>query len=173
MKRRSLLVSISIVLIFIGCGGEESARDAKVYSGYDDDNYGSSYSSDIYSDGSTGLMWQNDYAVGSVTKPWLSESNAYECDDYYSSSYACYDTSGDTAQTYCSRLSLSGYSDWRLPTKRELENVAYNIDDSSYDFYWSSSNYDEYDYLAWTVSFSGLGASWDDKQNYHSVRCVR
>lgn len=68
---------------------------------------------DIVSDDVTALMWQDDARV--TQRSWLTSDN-YEGGDYY-------DTSGDTATTYCSDLTLGGHEDWRLPHIKELESL--------------------------------------------------
>jgi len=71
-------------------------------------------------------------------------------------------------------LNYKGYSDWRLPTKDEL-NVLYLNKDfvggfSTY-LYWSSSEYNA-DY-AWYQNFTNGGQNYGSKLNYGYVRCVR
>jgi hypothetical protein len=115
----------------------------------------------------SGLMWQDDEAAKTVGKQWLTNSN------YNSGKY--YDTSGDTAATYCSKLSLLGYTDWRLPTKSELEdlrkkkNSLKNVSSSSY---WSSTT-DNYKHNAWYVNFSDSYVNSNYKGYNYYVRCVR
>ncbi len=67
---------------------------------------------------------------------------------------------GSAAEAYCAGLELGGYSDWRLPTKCELETIvdrraqSPSIDttaflDAAPRFFWSS-----------TVSSAGSGNRW-------------
>ena len=139
--------------------------------------------SDIVTDELTGLMWQDDEAVSSNRKQWLTSANYDTCSND-TSSPACYDTSGDTAATYCSDLSLGGHTDWRLPTSTELEGI---LDYSKYhpaidttyfnnvssNHYWSSTTYEVNKDNAWIVFFS-YGYVYDNRKgNNYYVRCVR
>ncbi|MCP3851202.1 MAG: DUF1566 domain-containing protein, partial [Gammaproteobacteria bacterium] len=103
------------------------------------------------------------------------------------SSLACYDTSGDTAATYCSELGLGGYADWRLPTASELKGIVdygkYNpaIDDAyinnvdPHKGYWSSTTFENNKVNAWVVGFNNGSLIYSDKDNKsdYYVRCVR
>ncbi len=132
---------------------------------------------DTYSDPDTGLMWQDDYAAQSVGKPWVTQSN-YNAGNYYN-------TSGDTASTYCSNLLLGGYYNWRLPNKNELESIVdsnkYNpaivngFQNTSFGYYWSSTSDMGGNGYAWVVHSSGggVGATYRDKGSNFFVRCVR
>jgi len=130
----------------------------------------------------TGLLWQDDEATKTVEKPWLTQSN-YDAEKYL-------DTSGDTATTYCANLTMGGHTDWRLPTRKELqsltdygqynpainttfENTASKDDWSSSDYYWSSSTHANNSNNAWIVSFKGGNQSSNLKNNNSFVRCVR
>ena len=68
------------------------------------------------------------------------------------------------------------FSDWRLPTKRELNlmYVVYNNGNGaslSRTYYWSST---EYDYnFAWVQSFYGGNQNYDFKYYFNDVRAVR
>ena len=139
--------------------------------------------SDIVTDELTGLMWQDDAAVSSVTKQWLTDENYNTCSND-TSSPACNDTSGDTAATYCSELTLGGYTDWRLPTSTELEGIVdYGrvnpaidttyFNNVSSNYYWSSTTYEGYKGSAWIVRFYGgyVDDYYKDLSIY--VRCVR
>jgi len=113
------------------------------------------------------LMWQDE----PYTK---AEKNAYD------------DSSGikeygkvlnwENAKKYCQNLSLSGYSDWKLPNESELEklykqksklkNVISNI-------YWSSSTYASNTSDAWYVDFDNSRTYYYYKYSSCYVRCVR
>lgn len=77
--------------------------------------------SQTYTDKRTGLVWQNDKAIGVVKKTWMDMTavSARKC-FYGVDQDSCSDTSGDTATTYCENLQLSGFDDWRLPSVEEL-----------------------------------------------------
>jgi hypothetical protein len=111
----------------------------------------------------TGLMWQQgDTQNDSGGRPWQEA-----CD-------------------YCSGLTLpsGGYSDWRLPNRRELMSIViygrYNPSiDTTYfpdcrsSNYWSSSTYAILTDFAWVVYFYGGGVDSYYGTNPHYVRCVR
>ena len=84
-----------------------------------------------------------------------------------------------SAKTACDELVLNGYSDWRLPTKEELNSVYVNLakvgaGNFSEDFYWSSTGGNE---AAWIQGFNygsqHGGDSYVNKNTTHSVRAVR
>ena len=137
-----------------------------------------SRSGDVVIDNTTGLEWQDNE---SVRKQWLSDANCDACRN--GNTDACYDTSGDTADTYCKNLTLDG-GGWRLPTIEELETL---VDDSRYNpsvtenlfqhisssNYWSSTTLADYTNGAWIVYFRN-GYSYYYRKDYsHYVRCVR
>jgi len=78
-------------------------------------NYTRDSTKEIVTDHVTGLMWQDDEAAASVKKPWVTQEH-YNAADHSN-------TTGDTAMTYCSELSLGGYEDWRLPERKELQSL--------------------------------------------------
>ena len=112
-------------------------------------------------DNVTGLIWQKDTAPG--TYNW------------------------DHAVSYCENLILGGYSDWRLPTIKELTTIV----DSSIPYpgptintdyfpntvssnYWSSTTYAPYPLHAWVVYFHyGNFVYYSNKSYYYYVRAVR
>ncbi len=140
--------------------------------------------SDMVSDELTGLMWQDDAAAASTSRPWLTSDNYITCANDTSSA-TCNDTGGDTAASYCSNLVLGGYTDWRLPTSTELEGimdygkVVRAIDTTYFNnvsqwYYWSSTICEYNNKLyAWIVDFHGGGVYDNSKGNHNSVRCVR
>lgn len=111
-------------------------------------------------DTKTGLIWQRATAPGK---------------------YNWYD-----ATSYCESLTLAGYSDWRLPSKEELESLVDTnylptieinyFPDTKLSYYWSSSTYAYDTDLAWDVDFQwGEGyVGYDFKSEAQDcVRAVR
>ena len=139
--------------------------------------------SDIVTDELRGLMWQDDIAAQTVSKQWQSDDNELACRQNIGSA-VCFDTTGDTATTYCSTLSLGGFEDWRLPTSKELEDirdfgrVAPAIDTTYFQntnraAYWTSTSMFGSEYLGWTVDFSQAFIGKYSKDTVLNVRCVR
>ncbi|MBU1667439.1 VCBS repeat-containing protein [bacterium] len=141
----------------------------------DDDN-------EVVTDNLTGLMWQDDAAVASVQKQWLTDANYDTCRNN-TSDPACFDTTGDTATTYCDELVMGGFEDWRLPTRKELQGLAdygryspainSTFVNTMSDYYWSSTTYANRSNLAWSVYFYSGNQNYDGKGNGYYVRCVR
>ena len=124
---------------------------------------------------SSGLVWQDNAAAETVTKQWVTSAN------YNAGNYT--DTSGDTAATYCTNLSLGGFSDWRLPTNEELLGIVKS--DASFpsissifqhtrsSYYWSSTTDSSNASNAWSVYFnSGYQLTYNKSFGIY-VRCVR
>ena len=118
----------------------------------------------IVIDNVTGLMWASDGDGAGC--------NFGNQTDWYS------------AIDWANNLVFAGYSDWRLPNRRELEslvdagrtNPAINpiyFPNTRADYYWSSTTLDnDYD-TAWFVVFYAGGVISDDKTYSFYVRAVR
>jgi|GEM_PF-1431075 len=126
---------------------------------------------EVVFDTTTQQMWQDNEVV---SRPWLTQEN-FDAQNWF-------DTSGDTAATYCSELTLGGYDDWRLPNQVELasllnENVmivptiSQVFKHTASSEYWSSES--NYERLALTVDFGTASLVEDSKDATHAVRCVR
>ncbi|MBP5434966.1 DUF1566 domain-containing protein [bacterium] len=109
-------------------------------------------------DNNTGLMWQQ--TIPTSTYTWAN------------------------AVSYCENLEYAGYTDWRLPTPKELltivDNSKYNpaIDTTYFpntpsSYFWSSSTFVYYTDAAWYVDFNYGYVYNDYKTNSYYVRCVR
>ncbi|MBW2312210.1 MAG: DUF1566 domain-containing protein [Deltaproteobacteria bacterium] len=109
-------------------------------------------------DNVTGLMWQQE--DDDTTRTWAD---------------AC---------SYCEDLTLAGYSDWRLPSKKELISI---VDYGTYSpyidatyfsstnewFYWCSTIVANDSTWAWDVFFGAGDVGSHNKSSTYYVRCVR
>ena len=143
---------------------------------------------EIVTDHITGLEWADNADAKTVTKPWLTQTNYDICtgnNGQTQDTSKCTDTSGDTAATYCTNLTLGGHSDWRLPNIDELMYIVDRsksnpaIDTTVFENvvsngYWSSGTVVGFENGAWNVYFyDGIGGGWYYKSNSDYVRCVR
>ncbi len=122
----------------------------------------------LYIDKKQNLIWQDDNMVLKIKKPWISEKN------YNTKKYS--DTNGDTAATYCKKLILGDYKDWRLPTKDELKNLSFQkeyLKSTGSNWYWSDTVNSVNSELAWSVYFDNGDGYADFKNVSNYVRCVR
>jgi hypothetical protein len=123
------------------------------------------YANDVYRDDAKEvvidtqqkLMWQDSYKAEYVEKSF------------------------DEARAYCQDLNFAGFTDWYLPSLRELktiqkpDNYPQSIDKAfkhvSREYYWSASEYS--DDLAWLVLFVHADVVQYHKVDANGVRCVR
>lgn len=93
-----------------------------------------------------------------------------------------YELNWSEANGYCNGLTMYGYSDWRLPTKMELQQMYYDrnsiggfVESSNNDvFYWSSSlYYNNYYYVIEFNAYGSVGAVPDDYHHTGRVRPIR
>jgi hypothetical protein len=145
--------------------------------------------SNIVTDHITGLQWTDDANVSNsgMKKQWLTTSNYDICkgqNGQTQDTAKCTDTSGDTATTYCTTLTLGGFTDWRLPNIDELLSIADiskrnpAIDTTAFEnvvsyYYWSSITVVGNEDYAWAVGFDDGSDVWGGKSYSLYVRCVR
>ncbi len=76
---------------------------------------------------------------------------------------------------YCSNLNLDKYSDWRLPSKKELKGL-YRQKDGLVHMktagYWTDSEDNLYNYLAYYIYFKNGMSGLDRKIIGNYIRCV-
>jgi len=114
---------------------------------------------EVVIDNLTNLMWQDDKAIRDLTISWF------------------------VARKYCVDLTLASYTDWRLPSRAELEGI---VDYGKYNPSISNifKNIDTYNNLTstelasdssrvWIVSFIRGQEEHVFKDSWGSVRCVR
>lgn len=77
--------------------------------------------SELVKDGETGLMWQDDEASKSITKPFITKNKWNNRGKNWTKETL--DFSGDTAVSYCENLTLYGFDDWRLPDGSEIKSI--------------------------------------------------
>ncbi len=124
-------------------------------------------------DNNTGIIWQQQ-DDGNMYN-WYQASGTYD---------AVYNPN---SQNVCGELILGGYSDWRMPLKKELVSIIdYSVPfpgltinpiftNTKAAHYWSSTTikyYTGYGTAYWTVNSAGSAIDWSGNHNYY-VRCVR
>lgn len=134
-------------------------------------------------DNNTGLMWQR-CSVGqnndSTCSGTASTYNWYKASGTYHASY------NPASQDVCGELSTGGYTDWRLPSKKDLITIVdYSIPfpgptiNTTYfpntraSGYWSSATDADYPDGAWGVYFCYGSVYGSSKSSDFYVRCVR
>jgi hypothetical protein len=81
----------------------------------------------------------------------------------------------DDARLYCFALNIDGKTGWRLPTKKELWILKESDNDFAIRWYWSSTENENCDNIAWCYYggvTGGVGYNFKDN-NSICVRAVR
>lgn len=130
----------------------------------------------VWIDPKTGLMWSR-ISIGQQWQDGHAKGEAKKMD-------------WDEANQACEQLHLAGFSDWRLPSKAELESLMkpnssnYNAPDGVftqpilqrvYEFgiYWSSSLLLSNKKYAWLVYFNYGYSHYSNRSDLNYVRAVR
>lgn len=171
-----------LMLGLAGCGAGGSQGSSSYVASCDinsDIRYTRDDVKEIVTDTKTCLQWQDQEAIDTLLKPWVTKENAQKGD--FSN------TSGDTATTYCKNLSLDG-GRWRLPTKAELLSATDSkLGDPWVHFgyrknnsFWSSTVVSGHgNQYAWWAFMGAEDVRGDNttnsnlKKNLDTVRCVR
>ena len=144
-------------------------------------------------DNNTGLIWEgkNPGAIGSGSRLGTSTYTNYD-----STASGQKDDGSNPTQTEIDAITnsigyknsvntsaLCGYTDWRLPTKEELQGIVASSGNPKIDTtwfpdtraaaYWSSSPHVVYASYAWSVGFDYGLANGYDRDYYGHVRLVR
>jgi len=139
---------------------------------------------DMVQDNNTGLVWQRQ-----------DDGNIYNWYEATGTVDPLYNPSGASFKNVCGSLSLGGYSNWRLPTKKELITIVdYSVPwnpagplptidtvfTGTASSYWTSTSYVTDPLRAWGIGFGNganfyggdvFGSNFKDDPSY--VRCVR
>jgi len=181
MKQHIYKLSMIIILFITACGSSNNNQDIDFsdvtnskllktgqvisYEKFDDGYYEKGLtpkytreSQGVIKNNLNSLIWQDNKEPTTLTITWTS------------------------AKEYCSNLILASFSDWRLPTRAELESI---VDYGRYDpsmnetfknietyNNWTSSSLASDNSQAWVFSFLSGEQSYTYKSNYGNVRCV-
>lgn len=133
----------------------DPANDVGGGGGTASDNLCSGSEACVFKDQITGLMWAKD---DGTTRTWQNSI------------------------TYCDGLSYGGYTDWRLPTQKELMQAytdgiwsqkATNKLSLTTSYYWASSTRSDGTSSAWFVDLTNGYTYTNNKPTSNSVACLR
>jgi hypothetical protein len=142
-------------------------------------------------DNVTGLFWENKTSDGSIhdgskTFTWCDTNPATNSGDQGTCGTGTGDAATDT-EAFIKALNTAGfggYSDWRMPTRKELRsivdwgrsnpsiNTTY-FPNTTASGYWSSTTYVSYTYHAWYLHFLNGNDLYKYKYDLNYVRAVR
>lgn len=135
-------------------------------------------------DNNTGLMWQKCSAGQSTDDSCSGTATTF---NWFQASGISDTNFNQSSQNACGALNLGNYTDWRLPSKKELMSIVdYGVvnpgptikesffPNTCASDYWSSTSDAANSEGAWGVNFySGLADYSYGKGSNHYVRCVR
>ena len=145
-------------------------------------------------DNITGLIWEvktNKDGVKSYNDPHDADNTYswYDNDSTTNGGYEGTPDKGKDTKDFINDLNsakFGGYSDWRLPTLKELSSIVnYDIPspgptinttyfpNTQSSFYWTSTPSPGYDYRAWVVGFDDSNSHNYGKYGQYYVRAVR
>lgn len=144
-------------------------------------------------DNTTGLTWEVKTTSGlrsnASTYTWYNSNGTTNAGNAGTANGGhCSGGSGCDTEKFAADVNtaaLCTYSNWRMPTQRELltlvllDGSSPSIDPSYFpntqaSYFWSASSYVWYPAHAWSVGFKGGGTGTDyDKSDYDYVRLVR
>jgi hypothetical protein len=141
---------------------DTNLQDDGFYKKGETPNYTRDANKSIVTDMLTGLMWQDDEDVKTEKRVWES-----------------IDVLEENATSYCLKLELASYDDWRIPSRYELADIVnYGSSDTVFQniasgFFWSSSTYEINNLNNWAVDFEiGFIKQKLNTTPLH-LRCVR
>ena len=132
-------------------------------------------------DNSTGLVWEGKTASPATSRLGTSTYTNYDA-NYSGGTTITASTNSIGYKDSVNTSALCGYTDWRLPTKEELQGILASSGSPKIDtewfpntqanFYWSSSSWSNV-YGMWVVDFDTGSSGFGSRVNGNYVRLVR
>ncbi len=138
-----------------------------------------SASPEIWQDERTGLYWSESQGTQASGNQFVTTCAFYSSDPR--GSYDGTDSNCGASINQCADLTDGGYTDWYLPTQKELQqayiNGIYNQTSGSFattsNFWSSTERSDNSSYAWWVYLYHGYTRSYDKTTDSLAVRCVR